>query len=776
MVRIVDMYNFNNLSDFEFEILCKDIMQKKLGIQLYTFQKGRDGGIDITDNPIKKNVIIQAKHYINSGYSNLLSALKAEVEKVKKLQPKRYYVCCAVKLTAGNKEQIYNLFSEYMESANNVLSLLDINDFLEKADNAEIIRKHYKLWLESANVLSEIANQSVFVDCESLLYKIEECSKEFVATACYFECLDVLNKERMLLLLGIPGSGKTMTTKMLALYYASKGYRIRYTTNGELKDLKNALSAQKDVKEVLLLDDCLGQHYFKMKDTQGNELLGLVKYIAMNKNKKLIMNSRVTIFQQAKERFIEFRQFAEDEEFQIRILDMSKISIQDKGRIFYNQIYFKKLPKSYYQDIQRERNYKKIVIHKNYTPRIMEFVTRKANYKNIEPRQYFEFIMGCLNNPKEIWNDEFFEKLRAEDRIFMTTLYSLTDTSIEEDVIKRAFYYRIGHSPMIDITRNIWEEITRRLEEAFIMIIEKGGKKEIGVINPSVNDFLKSYLKTNMIETENIKQYATEYAQIKRGFADSMEVLIRNGKADEFNYSNQTERLYVILSYICRLGILNKNYECAIECFCEQMPYDYYEGLLARSEIIVTLLSSPFRTFYCIDNYIDESNLIRLFNNMDLNEFETLIVTANLFSVGCFYVDYKDIFIEAVNTSIVDYMENIEADDYYCEYEIDDLLKKNTIFNGYYSEIDQELVVEIICDYIREDVEAEVYEKVKEMPENILQQIRITREYVCINKADIENFIEGYYEPSEPDFDYDEYEEDLDGGGNEIDILDCIFG
>lgn len=31
------IYNFNNLSDFEFEVLCKDIMQKKLGIKLYTF-------------------------------------------------------------------------------------------------------------------------------------------------------------------------------------------------------------------------------------------------------------------------------------------------------------------------------------------------------------------------------------------------------------------------------------------------------------------------------------------------------------------------------------------------------------------------------------------------------------------------------------------------------------------------------------------------------------------------------------------------------------------
>ncbi len=42
----------------------------------------------------------------------------------------------------------------------------------------------------------------------------------------------------MLLLLGMPGTGKTMTTKMLAIYYASKGYRIRYTTNGDISDLE----------------------------------------------------------------------------------------------------------------------------------------------------------------------------------------------------------------------------------------------------------------------------------------------------------------------------------------------------------------------------------------------------------------------------------------------------------------------------------------------------------------------------------------------------------
>ena len=489
------MYNFNNLSDFEFEILCKDIMQKKLGINLYTFQKGRDGGIDITDSPSTKSIIIQVKHYINSKYSDLIASLRKEIGKVKELNPQKYYVCCAVKLTAKNKQEIYKLFSEYMESANNVLSLLDINDFLENPENIDIVRKHYKLWLESTNILNEIVNQSIFVDCESLLYNIEENSKEFVATHCYYECLEILEQERMLLLLGMPGTGKTVTTKMLALYYASKGYRIRYTTNGDIRDLKNALSTQKELPEVVLLDDCLGQHYFKMKETQENELLGLVKYIAMNKSKKLIMNSRVTIFQQAKERSIEFRQFAEDKKFKIKILDMGKISIPDKGRIFYNHIYFKGLPTLYYQDIRRDYNYRKIVMHNNYTPRIMEFVTREINYRNVQSEHYSEYVMKCLENPTEIWHDEFSQKLQQEDRVFMTTLYSLTDTSIDAEALKRAFNYRLSHTMTVDTSKNIWEDVLKRLEGAFILILEKSGKKEIGVINPSVNDFLKEYLQ-----------------------------------------------------------------------------------------------------------------------------------------------------------------------------------------------------------------------------------------------------------------------------------------
>ena len=56
------MFNYKNLCDYEFEILCKDIMQKKLGVPLQIFARGRDGGIDITDDTVSKNVVIQVKH------------------------------------------------------------------------------------------------------------------------------------------------------------------------------------------------------------------------------------------------------------------------------------------------------------------------------------------------------------------------------------------------------------------------------------------------------------------------------------------------------------------------------------------------------------------------------------------------------------------------------------------------------------------------------------------------------------------------------------------
>ncbi len=766
------MYNFRNLSDVEFEILCKDIMQKRLGTELYTFSKGRDGGIDIVDNPCTKRIVIQVKHYIKSTYASLRTSLQKEVAHVKEIKPDKYYVCCAQELTAGNKSEIYGLFSDYMESANDVIALQDINDFLEKSDNMDIVRKHYKLWLESTNVLCEVFNQSIFVDCESLLYNIENNSREFVATNCYWECLEVLERERMLLLLGMPGTGKTVTTKMLALYYAANGYRIRYTTNGDIKDIKNSLSTDKDLPEIVLLDDCFGQHYFRMKESQGNELLALVKYISLNKNKKLIMNSRVTIFQQAKKQSIEFRQFAEDKQFKIKVLDMGRVSIEDKGKIFYNHIFFKELPHEYYQDILKNQHYKKIVKHENYTPRIMEFVTRVVNYGKVAGEHYADYVISCLDNPTEIWQDEFFNRLQQEDRILMTTLYSLTDTSIDVARLMRAYNYRLKNTMTIDTTRNVWEDVLKRLEGAMIVVVEKNSKQEIGVINPSVNDFLQKFLEQNEIEREDVKKYATEYEQIKRGFAESIESIMRSGEATRYSYSSDAEMLYVILTYVCKLNIKNENYRYLIEKFYGDLSYYGSPDLMSRCCLFIELLKDELAEFYGTYDAINEGEVIELLWSMDLVEYQELINLSSEREMEFWYEEYKDIFIAALNEAIKAYVEDVDVYDYCGSYNIYELINEYSGYNGYCMEVDERAVAVSLCGWIKDDVEEEIAEMLKNLPDHIFSKVNISGDDIDMCLEEVEAYVHSYLTP-ELDYERDDYYSG--GASNSDNILEYIF-
>lgn len=88
--------------------------EKKLSTNLRLFAKGRDGGIDLTDNTLTHNIVVQAKHYIGSKFSNLRSSLEKEIKKVHKLNPNQYYICCGMQLTDANVREIYNVFSDFM--------------------------------------------------------------------------------------------------------------------------------------------------------------------------------------------------------------------------------------------------------------------------------------------------------------------------------------------------------------------------------------------------------------------------------------------------------------------------------------------------------------------------------------------------------------------------------------------------------------------------------------------------------------------------------------
>ncbi|MDQ7860347.1 hypothetical protein RCO48_02530 [Peribacillus frigoritolerans] len=137
---------------------------------------------------------------------------------------------------------------------------------------------------------------------------------------------------------GDPGVGKSVTSKMLTFYFVKKGYQIRYTTNGEISDLKRSLQDNRELNEVILLDDCFGQYYLKLKQWQDSELISLMNYINLCENKILILNSRVTVLNEAQAVSRRLRDYLEDDKVKIKTINMNDITPIEKARIFYNHL------------------------------------------------------------------------------------------------------------------------------------------------------------------------------------------------------------------------------------------------------------------------------------------------------------------------------------------------------------------------------------------------------------------------------------------------------
>lgn len=509
------MYQLENLSDYEFELLAKDLLSTVLKLTLYTFPKGKDGGIDLCDAKRNPSVVGQAKHYARSSVTALLNSLKKEQEHIRQLDPESYYVFTSLELTKGKKDEILALFPGVMKDRSHIWDKNDIDAFLQRPDGREIVKRHYKLWLVSTEVLSLMQNRSVFLDSEELLCSMEEKMQLYVQTRAYREAESCLKKRRIVILTGDPGVGKSTVSNMLALAMAGQGCHIRYTTDNSIKDIKQVLSQDQEYPEVVILDDFLGQHYLKMKDSQPSEIRSLISFIRRTPGKYLIMNSRITILNEAKRMNLQFRDVMEQQEESHYVIDMNRMSDLEKAEILYNHFYFYGLPASYFAEMKKNRRYMRIIQHRNYNPRIIEYVCKKTNIGRVPAAEYFEYVMDKLENPEDVWRDEFENRLEDEDRMLMDTLYSLTDTSVEDDILRRAYESRI-RAAGADSTVRRYEQVKIRLADTLLK--QNMGKDgiRISVCNPSVNDYLKREISCNENEQIAVLESAVYLEQFWR--------------------------------------------------------------------------------------------------------------------------------------------------------------------------------------------------------------------------------------------------------------------
>ena len=692
-----------------------------------------------------------------------------------------------------------------MKTEENIITIKEIDDFLQEDSNKDIVRKHFKLWLYASNILSNINNPKRFIDCESLLADIATESKYYVQTNTYDKCVHLIHNLNVLIIIGAPGVGKTTISKMLVLYYASLGYRIRYKTNGQIGNLKKEVfldEEAKDVKEMILLDDCMGQSYFNMNENQENEIISLINLVKMNNNKKLILNSLVTIMNEAKSRSIDFEKTILRNNEKIYIINMDNTSIDEKARILYNHIYFKNLPREYYDYVRRDKNYQRIVKHHNYTPRIIDYITEEYRYKDIMPDGYFDFVMGYLNNPEGIWRDEYEKRLGTVDRILIKTLFSITDTTIDYSVIEKCFSKRLDIENTIDVTSNNFDDAIDRLNRSMIKIIDKNNKKEISVLNPSVNDYIKNIFFKNVNDLENIRKSIVYYEQLERCYSGNE---VQDAIKEKIRYNTFTDlKVYdtnicvnietLLLHYICEFNMLSLSYIDIIKDYLLKLEDEPWikNSRIIKSKIINSFFEEPLFSFYKIDKHTRNLEFLEsILLNIELKDLDKICNKLDTCVYGEELKKVEKIILEDAKEKISDYLENFTIELFVDDIDFWDYFDSNYHFvSDLNIDEDEKLNIKILkteeeiyddfIKYVKDDIESSVNKiNNKQIKLDILEFFNSINFKDYSWKNDIDSYVEGMLEPDYQDYDddYSSHEEDnLLYGDSYSDFINPIDG
>lgn len=141
------IFNYKNLSSYDFEVLALDIMQRILGVNLYRYAPGRDGGIDLCDDIRTHNIVVQCKRF--SQFSDLKRILKTEKIKLDNLNPRpnKYYVFTSLALTTTQKKQVLDIFGAYMPSEDRIIDQITIEDFFRDEKNHDLVSRHLGLFV-----------------------------------------------------------------------------------------------------------------------------------------------------------------------------------------------------------------------------------------------------------------------------------------------------------------------------------------------------------------------------------------------------------------------------------------------------------------------------------------------------------------------------------------------------------------------------------------------------------------------------------------------------
>jgi hypothetical protein len=200
-------YNFLNLSPADFEDLARDLIGREVGVRFEAFGVGPDGGIDGRHAAADGSIILQAKHYMRSTFSDLKTAMKKERRSIDILAPGRYRLATTRQLSPANKRALASVIGPALQDEADIFGAADLNTLLRK--NPDIVRGHIKLWLSDAAVLERVGRSAAYVYTAMSRAEVLDKVNVYAQNPSFQQSRDKLEANHVLIISGPPGVGKT---------------------------------------------------------------------------------------------------------------------------------------------------------------------------------------------------------------------------------------------------------------------------------------------------------------------------------------------------------------------------------------------------------------------------------------------------------------------------------------------------------------------------------------------------------------------------------------
>jgi adenylate kinase family enzyme len=487
-------YDFKTLNDKEFEALCVDLLSESLGQKFERFKAGKDAGVDgrffANDG---KEAILQCKHWANTPINQLITEIKnKEKKKVDRLAPARYFLAISNPLSRADKKLLFDALAPHVKSESDILGCEDLNDLITTYQHIE--QRHYKLWLHSANVLSHVLNKAILGRSQFSIEEIIRFSSRYAVTSNHHSALAIIEKLNVVIITGDPGVGKTTLAEHICLNYIAKDYQYLQVSD-DIHEVESAFDM--DSKQIFYFDDFLGRNYLQaLKGHEGNQITQFIKRVSTNKNKKFVLTSRSTILNQGKFLIDSFEHAnIKRNEYELNIKSLSEI---EKAHILYNHLWHSNLAKEYIEALYVDKRYKGIIKHKNFNPRLINYITDPTRLTDYPHDKYWSFILDSLDNPSQIWEHPFMAQLDDYGRVIVL-LVVFNGGAIKETSLSAAYhkYINFPQNASLQGQREFASNLKILSGSFLTRLISEKSDIAIDLFNPSIGDFILNRYQSN---------------------------------------------------------------------------------------------------------------------------------------------------------------------------------------------------------------------------------------------------------------------------------------